>query len=78
LPVTAGSSSSETIAGKIVRAFRKPFNCDGHILKVTASIGIANFPDDGKDAETVMKNADIALYRVKESGRNNYQRYTKP
>jgi diguanylate cyclase (GGDEF)-like protein/PAS domain S-box-containing protein len=78
LPTIANSSSSELIAGKIVRAFRKPFFCDGHTLKVTTSIGIANFPEDGDDAETVLKNADIALYRVKETGRNSFQRYTPP
>lgn len=77
LPTIATSESSSLIAGKIVRAFRKPFFCDGHTLKVTTSIGIANFPEDGEDSETVLKNADIALYRVKESGRNNFQRYTK-
>jgi len=75
LPTIANSESSAVIAGKIVRAFRKPFFCDGHTLKVTTSIGIANFPADGEDAETVLKNADIALYRVKENGRNNFQRY---
>jgi diguanylate cyclase (GGDEF)-like protein len=76
LPTIANSESSSLIAGKIVRAFRKPFFCDGHTLQVTTSIGIANFPEDGEDAETILKNADIALYRVKESGRNNFQRYT--
>lgn len=76
LPTIANSESSAQLAGKIVRAFRKPFFCDGHTLKVTTSIGIANFPEDGEDAETVLKNADIALYRVKETGRNNFQRYT--
>jgi len=76
LPTIANSESSALIAGKIVRAFRKPFFCDGHTLNVTTSIGIANFPEDGEDAETVLKNADIALYRVKETGRNNFQRYT--
>jgi diguanylate cyclase (GGDEF)-like protein len=78
LPTIADSDSSGVIAGKIVRAFRKSFFCDGHTLKITTSIGIANFPEDGDDAETVLKNADIALYRVKESGRNGYQRYTRP
>jgi diguanylate cyclase (GGDEF)-like protein/PAS domain S-box-containing protein len=77
LPTIASSESSAEIAGKIVRAFRKPFSCDGHTLKVTTSIGIANFPEDGEDAETVLKNADIALYRVKETGRNNLQRYVR-
>lgn len=78
LPTIANSESSSLIAGKIVRAFRKPFFCDGHTLKVTTSIGIANFPEDGEDIETILKNADIALYRVKETGRNNFQRYTPP
>lgn len=77
LPTIVSSESSSLIAAKIVRAFRKPFFCDGHTLKVTTSIGIANFPEDGEDAETILKNADIALYRVKESGRNNFQRYTQ-
>ena len=76
LPTIANSESSAQLAGKIVRAFRKPFFCDGHTLKITTSIGIANFPEDGEDAETVLKNADIALYRVKETGRNNFQRFT--
>jgi diguanylate cyclase (GGDEF)-like protein/PAS domain S-box-containing protein len=76
LPTIASGDSSATIAAKIVRAFRRPFQCDGRQLKVTTSIGIANFPEDGSDAETVLKNADIALYRVKEAGRNGFQRYT--
>ncbi|MBT0654107.1 CBS domain-containing protein [Geomobilimonas luticola] len=75
LPAIASAASADVIAAKIVKAFRKPFVCDGHTLKVTASVGIADFPDDGEDEETLMKNADIALYRVKEQGRNNYQRY---
>ncbi len=77
LPIIASSESSALIAAKIVRAFRKPFFCDGHTLNVTTSIGIANFPADGEDAGTVLKNADIALYRVKETGRDNFQRYTQ-
>jgi len=76
LPVVTSAEAAEVIAGKIVKAFRKPFACDGHTLKVTASIGVANFPADGNDAETLLKNADIALYRVKEQGRNNYQQFT--
>ncbi len=75
LPTIATVESAAIIAGKIVRAFRRPFVCDGHTLKVTASIGVADFPDDGTDDETLMKNADIALYRVKAQGRNNFQRY---
>ncbi|MDR3581314.1 MAG: diguanylate cyclase [Oryzomonas sp.] len=78
LPTIASTESAAVTAAKIVAAFNKPFVCNGHILSITASIGIADFPDDGEDAETVVKNADIALYRVKEAGKNAFQRYTTP
>lgn len=78
LPVITAAESADVTAAKIVRAFREPFVCGGQTLNVTASIGIADFPDDGTDAETLLKRADIALYRVKEQGRDNYQRYTPP
>ena len=76
LPTIGSAESAAVTAAKVVTAFREPFVCNGHTLNVTASIGIADFPDDGEDAETLLKNADIALYRVKEQGRNNFQRYT--
>jgi diguanylate cyclase (GGDEF)-like protein/PAS domain S-box-containing protein len=78
LPSIASTDSAAVTAAKIVAAFNKPFVCNGHTLSITASIGIADFPDDGEDAETVLKNADIALYRVKEAGKNAFQRYTTP
>jgi EAL domain-containing protein (putative c-di-GMP-specific phosphodiesterase class I) len=49
---------------------------DGQEFLVSASIGISTFPDDGADAETLLKNADIAMYRAKDLGRNNYQFYS--
>jgi diguanylate cyclase (GGDEF)-like protein len=76
LPTISSEQSAAMTAAKIVTAFREPFICNGHTLNVTASIGIADFPEDGEDAETLLKNADIALYRVKEHGRNNFQRFT--
>ncbi|BCS52172.1 diguanylate cyclase domain-containing protein [Geobacter sp. SVR] len=75
LPSITSAESAAVTAAKIVTAFREPFVCNGHTLNVTASIGIADFPDDGQDAETLLKNADIALYRVKDQGRNNFQRF---
>lgn len=64
------------VAEKILHAFRPSFHVAGHDLHITTSIGISLFPHDGHDADSLLKNADIALYRAKEHGRNNYQLYT--
>ncbi|HQR45691.1 MAG TPA: EAL domain-containing protein [Thermoanaerobaculia bacterium] len=61
------------VAQKILDAFTEPFLLDEHPIFVTTSIGIAVAPGDGDDAPTLLKNADNALYRAKELGRNNYQ-----
>jgi diguanylate cyclase (GGDEF)-like protein len=64
------------IAQKILTGLARPFFVDGQEFLMSASIGISTFPDDGKDAETLLKNADIAMYRAKDQGRNNYQFYS--
>lgn len=64
------------IAQKILCAMKPDFELEGHYLHVSSSIGIAIYPTDGEDAETLLKNADAALYRAKDSGRNAYQLYT--
>jgi diguanylate cyclase (GGDEF)-like protein/PAS domain S-box-containing protein len=61
------------VAQKIVDGFRKPFLIDSHQLIVTTSIGIAVYPDDGTDEGILLKNADIAMYQAKQSGRDRYQ-----
>ncbi|HEX6085102.1 MAG TPA: PAS domain S-box protein [Thermoanaerobaculia bacterium] len=61
------------VAQKILEAVRHPVTIDEHELYVTTSIGIAVFPDEGIDAEALLKNADRAMYRAKELGRDNYQ-----
>jgi diguanylate cyclase (GGDEF)-like protein/PAS domain S-box-containing protein len=76
LPEIGQAAYASSIAGKILQAFRRPFAFDGNLLYITTSIGITVFPDDGTDADTLVKNADIAMYRVKEKGRDNLQRYT--
>lgn len=63
------------VASKILDAFQTPFDIAGHELHVTASIGISLFPMDASDGETLIRNADTALYRAKEQGRNRYQLY---
>ncbi|HEY7160789.1 MAG TPA: diguanylate cyclase, partial [Acidobacteriota bacterium] len=64
------------VAEKILYAIRPAFMIDGHELHITTSIGISLYPYDGQDTDTLVKNSDIALYRAKEYGRNNYQLYT--
>jgi diguanylate cyclase (GGDEF)-like protein/PAS domain S-box-containing protein len=75
-PGIRGDGDAAKIGQRILEAFRKPFVFDDHEINITTSIGIAIYPDDGKDADTLMKNADIAMYRAKAQGRNNYQRYS--
>ena len=61
---------------KIRAAIAEPVQIEGHNLQITSSIGIANFPRDGEDADMLIARADAAMYRAKESGRDNFQFYT--
>jgi diguanylate cyclase (GGDEF)-like protein/PAS domain S-box-containing protein len=60
-------------AEKILLALSAPHCTDRHELRVTGSIGIAVYPDDGTESEVLLKHADFAMYHAKEQGRNNYQ-----
>ncbi len=60
-------------AKNIVEAMRLPYTVEGRELFVTISLGISLFPEDGDDSETLMVNADVAMYRAKELGRDNFQ-----
>ena len=64
------------VAQKTLAVLAEPFNLAGNEVFVTASIGISLFPHDGSDVEALLKNADTALYRTKEQGRNGYTLYT--
>jgi diguanylate cyclase (GGDEF)-like protein/PAS domain S-box-containing protein len=64
-------------ASNILDALRKPYHINGHVLHITASIGIVTYPDDGTDVETLMTKADLAMYGAKEAGRDGYQ-FFKP
>ena len=66
---------SETVQ-KIQAVIAEAVRLEGHDLRVTSSVGIANYPDDGVDVEALMANADAAMYRAKEVGRDNFQFYT--
>ena len=63
------------VAQELMDALRLPFNIQNQEFYVTASMGISMFPDDGTDAETLLKNSDTAMYRAKEHGRDNYKFY---
>ena len=62
---------------RMLAAMAEPHSIDQHDLHVTASIGVSVYPDDGLDAETLIKNADTAMYQAKENGRQRYQ-FFKP
>jgi len=65
------------VAQKVLEAVAVPLSISGLPIEVSASIGIALFPVDGHDPETLLRNADSAMYRAKDSGRNNYQLCTE-
>jgi diguanylate cyclase (GGDEF)-like protein/PAS domain S-box-containing protein len=68
-------ADAATIAQKILDRLNESIVFDGHELHSTPSIGIGIYPEDGRDSETLMKNADVAMYHAKSAGRNNYQFY---
>ncbi|MDD2700768.1 MAG: sensor domain-containing diguanylate cyclase [Sideroxydans sp.] len=73
LPSLFEAGAAGNVAEKFLACFADPLEVEGHHLRVTASIGI--YPDDGEDADSLIQHADAAMYRIKESGRNGYQRY---
>jgi diguanylate cyclase (GGDEF)-like protein len=64
------------LATRLMQAIAEVYVIDTHELHVSASIGLSVYPDDGLDAETLIKNADTAMYQVKENGRQNYRFFT--
>jgi diguanylate cyclase (GGDEF)-like protein/PAS domain S-box-containing protein len=76
VPGITAEEDAAKIARKVCDAIHDPFWIDGRELFVTTSLGVAVYPSDGHDAETLVRNADSAMYRAKEQGRDNYQLYT--
>lgn len=76
LPELQDEKYVATVARKIISAVARPFVLLGHDYRVTASVGISIYPQDGLDEETLTKNADIAMYRAKEEGKNNFRFYS--
>ncbi len=75
LPDISQVTAVYKLVSKILESFSKPFMVDDRKIYITASIGISIFPRDSGVPNTLIKNADIAMYRAKEQGRNNYQYY---
>lgn len=75
-PGPAEPGDVAALAQKIIELFHAPFQLEALQLRVTASIGIALFPDDGHDVDVLLKHADVAMYAAKESGRNCFQFYS--
>jgi diguanylate cyclase (GGDEF)-like protein len=76
LPELADPSHPATVAQKLIASVAKPFTLIGHEFRVTGSVGISVYPEDGTDERTLTKNADIAMYHAKKEGKNNFQFYS--
>jgi diguanylate cyclase (GGDEF)-like protein len=66
-------ADAATVAQNLLRELGPPYVVEGRELHLSASAGITLYPDDGRDADVLMKNADVAMYHVKDSGRNGFQ-----
>jgi diguanylate cyclase (GGDEF)-like protein/PAS domain S-box-containing protein len=75
LPQIPQANEAAKFAQRILDDFREPFVCDDRRLSITTSIGVAVCPEDGKDIESLLKNADTAMYWAKEQGRDIYKFY---
>jgi diguanylate cyclase (GGDEF)-like protein len=70
-------SDLEPILSKIINSFHLPFLCDENEIRISSSIGVSVFPEDGESISDLIKNADLAMYRSKDTGRNRYSFFTK-
>ncbi|MCZ8519156.1 MULTISPECIES: diguanylate cyclase domain-containing protein [Paenibacillus] len=75
LPELSDLSDAKVVADKVLQIFGSPFDIEGHAVSVTTSVGIALYPYHGEDVQSLMKYADIAMYRAKTQGKNRYVLY---
>ena len=73
VPDLASDDTASQLATYLLESFNTPFALDGHEVFISASIGIAEFPGDGTDLESLLKNADLAMYQAKKRGRNTVE-----
>jgi diguanylate cyclase (GGDEF)-like protein/PAS domain S-box-containing protein len=76
LPGIHYAEDVSVVSRKLTEALRRPFRIDGHDVRTTASGGVSLFPEDGEDAESLLRSADTAMYRAKERGRDNFQLFS--
>ena len=77
LPEIREETDAATVARRILNALKEPFVIDGKEINIGASIGIATFPRDGKDYQTLLKHSDMAMYQAKEEGKNTYRFFSE-
>ncbi|CAI6083256.1 putative bifunctional diguanylate cyclase/phosphodiesterase [Cohnella sp. JJ-181] len=75
IPNLAGQEEIEKTAAAVVQEFVHPFTVGHHTVKLSASVGIARYPEDGRDAGSLIKHADTAMYNAKENGSSQYRFY---
>ena len=75
IPDLHGEADCQVVAEKILRAMAAPFRVDGREFAIGASVGVSLYPSDAGDGEAALRNADVAMYRAKQLGRNNYRFY---
>lgn len=77
LPEIPHADVARNVAERVILSFQKPFEFDGLKISITASIGITLFPEDAEDMDMLIRNADIAMYKAKEEGRNRFHLYSQ-
>ena len=77
LPTQVEASEAAEMANRIIAALEPAFNLDGHLLQVGVSIGVTLCPNDGRDADQLLRKADLAMYDAKAQGRNTYRFFTE-
>jgi diguanylate cyclase (GGDEF)-like protein/PAS domain S-box-containing protein len=77
LPAIETQQAASKVGEKILHALNQPFALAGHTLNISGSIGVAVYPEHGKDEKLLVKSADIAMYHAKKNGRNNVKMYQK-
>jgi diguanylate cyclase (GGDEF)-like protein len=77
LPTIEAEQDASKVGEKILHALNQPFELAGYSLQISSSIGVAVYPEHGKDEKLLVKNADIAMYHAKKGGRNNVKLYQR-